>query len=289
MRPEVIGDVKAGKADLGWAGSRAFDSVGVPAFDALHAPLLIDSYALEQKVLESPLVGRDARRAQAARRDRPRHPPGPAAKATRRLAAWSDPRTTAARRSRSRDHRLRGDTLRALGASAKDVPSGGKIDGFDGVEQQVSGDRGQRLRPVAKNLTANVNLWPRPAGPVHEQEGVRRAQRHPARRTPGGSARRACRPRSRTTARRRGRRRRSCAAESPRSSRPATADLAALRRAVQPVYDSLERDAETKARSSRSARCDPARLRAPTRRGAPTRRRRRVLRARPRQSTGSIA
>src|SRR4051794_24370500 len=28
----TIGDVKAGKADLGWAGSRAFDSVGVPAF-----------------------------------------------------------------------------------------------------------------------------------------------------------------------------------------------------------------------------------------------------------------
>ena len=53
----MIGDVKAGKADLGWAGSRAFDSVGVPAFDALHAPLLIDSYALEQRVLQSPLVG----------------------------------------------------------------------------------------------------------------------------------------------------------------------------------------------------------------------------------------
>ena len=40
----MIGDVEAGKADLGWAGSRAFDSVGVPSFDALHAPLLIDSY-----------------------------------------------------------------------------------------------------------------------------------------------------------------------------------------------------------------------------------------------------
>src|SRR4051812_27249207 len=53
---EVIGDVRAGKADLGWAGSRAFDSVGVPTFDALHAPLLIDSYALEQRVLQSPLV-----------------------------------------------------------------------------------------------------------------------------------------------------------------------------------------------------------------------------------------
>ena len=83
---EVIADVEAGKADLGWAGSRAFDSVGVPTFDALHAPLLIDSYALEQKVLESPLMGDDARRAQAARRDRHRHPPGPAAQATRRIA-----------------------------------------------------------------------------------------------------------------------------------------------------------------------------------------------------------
>src|SRR5215212_7243599 len=54
---EVIGDVKAGKADLGWAGSRAFDSVGVPTFDALHAPLLIDSYPLERKALDSPLAG----------------------------------------------------------------------------------------------------------------------------------------------------------------------------------------------------------------------------------------
>src|SRR6476469_2227731 len=37
----VIHDVQAGKADLGWAGSRAFDDVGVRSFDALHAPLLI--------------------------------------------------------------------------------------------------------------------------------------------------------------------------------------------------------------------------------------------------------
>ena len=52
----LIRDVKAGKADLGWAGTRAFDDVGVPAFDALHAPLLIDSLALERAVLESPLA-----------------------------------------------------------------------------------------------------------------------------------------------------------------------------------------------------------------------------------------
>src|SRR5687768_17005545 len=47
----LIRDVAAGRADLGWAGSRAFDDVGVRAFDALHAPLLIDSYALQRAVL----------------------------------------------------------------------------------------------------------------------------------------------------------------------------------------------------------------------------------------------
>jgi hypothetical protein len=42
----LIGDVRAGKADLGVVGSRAWNSVGVDSFPALTAPLLIDSYAL---------------------------------------------------------------------------------------------------------------------------------------------------------------------------------------------------------------------------------------------------
>ena len=49
----IIRDVQAGKADLGWAATRAWDSVGVSDFDALHAPLLIDSYALEGRVIDS--------------------------------------------------------------------------------------------------------------------------------------------------------------------------------------------------------------------------------------------
>ena len=52
----VIADVKAGMADLAWVGSRAFDSDGRASLNALHAPLLIDSYPLERKALESRLV-----------------------------------------------------------------------------------------------------------------------------------------------------------------------------------------------------------------------------------------
>ena len=52
----LIRDVNAGKADLGWAGTRVFDELGDPAFNPLHAPMLIDSYELEEKVLSDGLV-----------------------------------------------------------------------------------------------------------------------------------------------------------------------------------------------------------------------------------------
>src|SRR5215217_7063259 len=51
--PGLINDVKAGKADLGWAGSRAWDAVGVTSLRALHAPLLMDSYAVQERVIQS--------------------------------------------------------------------------------------------------------------------------------------------------------------------------------------------------------------------------------------------
>jgi TRAP-type C4-dicarboxylate transport system substrate-binding protein len=49
----LINDVRAGKAQLGITASRAFDTVGITSFQALQAPFLIDSTALERKVLDS--------------------------------------------------------------------------------------------------------------------------------------------------------------------------------------------------------------------------------------------
>jgi TRAP-type C4-dicarboxylate transport system substrate-binding protein len=48
--------VASGKADLGWAGSRVFDSLGLSRFGALSAPMLVDSYRLEAAVLEGPIA-----------------------------------------------------------------------------------------------------------------------------------------------------------------------------------------------------------------------------------------
>jgi TRAP-type transport system periplasmic protein len=55
---QVVHAVAAGTADLGWAGSRVFDTIGVPGFRALSAPLLIDSYPLEDAVLKTTMPAR---------------------------------------------------------------------------------------------------------------------------------------------------------------------------------------------------------------------------------------
>lgn len=50
---QIVRDVAAGEADLGWVGTRIFDTLDVTSFQALTAPMLIDSYPLERAVIAS--------------------------------------------------------------------------------------------------------------------------------------------------------------------------------------------------------------------------------------------
>src|SRR5262249_41052184 len=51
-------DVAAGRYSLGVVGTRVFDTLGVDSFQALSAPLLIDSYPMEQAVIDSGIPAR---------------------------------------------------------------------------------------------------------------------------------------------------------------------------------------------------------------------------------------
>jgi TRAP-type C4-dicarboxylate transport system substrate-binding protein len=55
---QVVHATAAGTVDLGWAGSEVFDTTGAPGLRALSAPLLIDSYPLENAVLKTTLPAR---------------------------------------------------------------------------------------------------------------------------------------------------------------------------------------------------------------------------------------
>ena len=53
----TVEDVRRGKAQLGSVAARIWDTMGASSMRALVAPLLVDSLALQKRVLESPLAG----------------------------------------------------------------------------------------------------------------------------------------------------------------------------------------------------------------------------------------
>ncbi len=53
----TIDDIRAGKVDLGWVGARALDRAGISSFQALLAPMLVDSQDLQAEVFEEGIPG----------------------------------------------------------------------------------------------------------------------------------------------------------------------------------------------------------------------------------------
>ena len=139
--------------------------------------------------------------------------------------------------------RVAAATMRALGATP--VPATKSITGLDGIEQGISAIQGNQLDKAGKYLTANLNLWPRPlvlfangkawAALTAAQRRILAqavtddvaAQTQFVRDNEGVDTAILCR-------------------RGLRFLTASPADLLALRRAVQPVYDQLERDPQTR-------------------------------------------
>ena len=162
---QVVRAVASGTVDLGWAGSRVFDTMGVPGFGALSAPMLIDSYPLENAVLKSALPARMLAGLSmvhvtglALLGDVLRHPIA----VRRPLLAPADWRGLSIGNYRSG---VQEETIRALGATpvmtfgpyrTHDLARGA-IQGFElDVQRYVH----LGLVASARYVTANVTLWP---------------------------------------------------------------------------------------------------------------------------------
>ena len=162
--PRVIEDVAAGRADLGWAGTRAFDLVGVAAFRPLHAPFLVGTYAAETAVVSDHALMRDLLSAL-----------GPlglsglavAADEIRFPAATTHPLRTAADFAGLRFATVASDVqaegLRALGARPttelnEQALTSGQLDGIETMWWTYNVHSYYAAAPFA---TANAGLWPR--------------------------------------------------------------------------------------------------------------------------------
>jgi TRAP-type C4-dicarboxylate transport system substrate-binding protein len=157
---DLITDVKQGKADLGVAGVRAFDTVGVDSFQALQAPFLIDSYALEKQVLASDIPSKMLEGLTPLGLVGLGVLPGPLRKPlglTRALVSAPDYRGA---RIGIRPGKVAEATMRALGATpVAYVP--GDASSLDGMEMQLDTIAGDNYDQGATELTGNVDFWPR--------------------------------------------------------------------------------------------------------------------------------
>lgn len=238
-------DVRAGVVDLGVVGARAWDTLEVKSFRALVAPFLVDSLALERRVLEGSIGARMLEAFDSSGLVGLAVVPG----ALRRPVGVSrpllGPGSYRAAWVGVRPGRVAEATFRALGAEPKGY-NPGSIRHLVGAEVDLTTVAASQYDQQARAVTANVVFWPSAgtivmnrdaygALPEAQQDLLRRAGREalgPAfasiESDESGALETICESRhlSLVTA--------------------DAAGLAALRRAVRPVYDALERDPLTR-------------------------------------------
>ena len=246
----VLGDVAHGRTDLGWIATRAFDRLGVKSFQALTAPLLIDSYPLERAVIASDIPGtmlegldRVGVTGLAVLGDSLSKPIA----VKRPLLAPDDWRGTTFGLFHSSGQAA---AVRALGATPREIGisrQGLRTGSVQGYETSLffyggSGFRGEADAPY---VAANVNLWPLTvalfASPSTfsrltktQRAWLRQAASEAAARSTGMVEQEAKYVPA------------ICAAGG-RLANATPADLRALEQALAPVYSRLEQDSQTKA------------------------------------------
>jgi TRAP-type C4-dicarboxylate transport system substrate-binding protein len=249
MEQQVVRAVGDGRADLGWTGTRIFDTLGVRGFDALTAPMLIDSYALERAVIESDLparmlpglkplgvtglavLGGGLRKPIAVGRPLL----GPSDWHGRRFGVFRSAGAAAA--------------VRALGARPTNVWGGALQDAV--AEHAIDGFEKHYLiwdlvidPAAARYVTTNVNLWPETTALLANTARLARLDDEQR----GWLARAASDAAVRSTslfADESSAVRRLCG-EGARFATASGAQLAALRRALAPAYSRLERNPQTR-------------------------------------------
>jgi TRAP-type C4-dicarboxylate transport system substrate-binding protein len=242
----TIDDVKNGKADLAWVGARVFDTVGVRDFQALLAPFLVDSQAVQQRVFEAGVPARMLDGLDTLDLTGLAVLPGP----MRTMLGITQPFTTAAdfegRTIGIQDSDVARQAFAALGATAEPLAGGSAIVTVDGYEQQLASIFGNHYEGQADSVTSNLEFWPRPL--VLFTSATRFQQLTPVQQDVLRAAAQSVVEPSFEAARSddsEGARNLCDAGMKMVEARPA--DLAELRERMEPVYAALSEDATTKA------------------------------------------
>ncbi|MFE4703611.1 TRAP transporter substrate-binding protein [Streptomyces sp. NPDC056738] len=163
-RPEAatLSDIRKGKADMAWVGARAFDRIGITDFQALLAPMLVDSYELETKVFEAGIPAKMLGGVRKAGVVGIGVLPGPLTRLVGTREPLVNPAALKGKRIVSQDSALMDESLRALGATPVLAAADVDLSSFGGMQMQLGTVVGRHHDRDARYVTGNVDLWPRP-------------------------------------------------------------------------------------------------------------------------------
>jgi TRAP-type C4-dicarboxylate transport system substrate-binding protein len=158
----LINDVRRGKADLGVSGSRAWDALGIDSLRALATPLLINSYELEQQVLQSSLIAPMLAGLSQLFLVGLGVLPGPLQRPLGLTRPLLGPSDYAGLRIAALPSSVAQVTLRALGATPVGLAPSAPVSGLGGVAEDITAIQEHGYDEPGSYLTRNVVLWPRP-------------------------------------------------------------------------------------------------------------------------------
>ena len=143
-------------------GARVFDTFGVTSFQALLAPLLVDSYEFQDRVFAAGIPAEMLDGVEQIGLTGIGVLPGPLRKIMGVAHPFTAPTDYAGMVVGNSGGELADETFRTLGATPQRVPSPASLDGLDGLDYPVSAIYSNRYYETARFVTANVNWWPRP-------------------------------------------------------------------------------------------------------------------------------
>ncbi|KUN55616.1 hypothetical protein AQJ46_49380 [Streptomyces canus] len=241
----LLNDVQSGRVDLAALGSRVFDIRRAPALGALTAPLLINSFDAEEKVLSAPVAQRMIREVDGGGLTGVGLLPGSLRRPFGAGTPLLGPQDYKGRTIGIQESRVADSTVRALGAKPKWFGAGNSVAGFDGFEQQIGSVNGNRYDETGMIGTANVVLWPRPIVLVANTKALERLGEDQGKLLQE-AAEQAVHGAGANLREEENRDLESLCARGQKFAAASPAQLAELRKAVQPVYDQLSRDRQTK-------------------------------------------
>ncbi|HLM20646.1 MAG TPA: hypothetical protein VK390_03865, partial [Propionibacteriaceae bacterium] len=164
---DALHAVQSGEADIAFVPTRAYPFVGVTSFDALMAPMLIDNMELQRQVINDSVASEMVDNVKSAGFAGIGVLPGPIRVPDGISRPLLGPATYAGARIAYSASPVGKQSLEALGAVPVEAAFDDQdVSGFDGLELQAKAVAENQYDEVVRSITANVGLWPRSIGIV---------------------------------------------------------------------------------------------------------------------------